>query len=119
MDGLSRLVSKAVSYGIYKGFHFDGNVFVSHLFFVDDLLLFTDGSRRDVLLFKSSLRIFCLASGMIYNSLKSSMSFMNLDLGEVSWHSDNFHFIPVNVAMELKYLGYIIKPNDYSIKDWS
>ena len=87
------------------------------IFCVDDLLFFTNSSRRDALLFKSSLRIFCPAFGMINNRLKSSMPFMSLVPGEVSLHSDNFDFIHMNVALGLKYLSYIINPNDYSIKD--
>ena len=117
MHGLSRLVTKATSSGLFKGFRFDGNTFVSHLFFVDDLLFFTDASRRDVLILKYSLIICRSAISMICNNLKYSMSYMNLDPREENWHSANFDYTIVNVTAGLKYLGYLINPNDYSSKD--
>ena len=61
MDGLIHMISNAASSRAYKGFQLDGNVYVSHLFFIDDMLFFPDGSRRDALLFKSYLRIFLLS----------------------------------------------------------
>ena len=47
------------------------------------------------------------------------MAFLNLDLGEGLWHALNFDFNSVNVVSGTKYLGFFIKPNDYSKKDWA
>ena len=56
---------------------------------------------------------------MVFNALKSSISFMNKDPYKVIWHTYKFGFSMVNISIGLKYLGFNIKPNDYLCKDWT
>ena len=64
----------------------------SHLLFIDDILLFTNGSRRDIETLKFTLDLFLEEFGMLINDKKSSISFITLDLENVEWISNFFHF---------------------------
>ena len=118
MDGLSRMITKVASSGVFKGHRFDGNIHVSHIFFVDNLLFFIDGSRRDRLILKYSIRIFSQAIGMCCNNQKSTMSFLIMEQGMEQWYALSFDYILVNVESGISYLKFFIKPNDYAKKDW-
>lgn len=64
-EGLSGLVSKAVSDGLFKGFVFgEDNVVISHLQYADDSLLVGEASMQNVWVLKAILRCFELASGL-------------------------------------------------------
>ena len=65
----------------------------SHLLFIDDILLFTNGSRRDIETLKFTLDLFLGEFGMFINDKKSSISFITLDLENVEWISYFFHFL--------------------------
>jgi len=60
----------------------------SHLLFIDDILLFTNGSRRDIETLKFTLDLFLGEFGMLINDKKSSISFITLDLENVEWISN-------------------------------
>ena len=48
-DALSRRLKHGYSNGALKGYHVpDSSILVSHLIFVDDMLLFTNGGKRSL-----------------------------------------------------------------------
>ena len=118
MDRINKIINKVVSFVSYKGFWYGGNVFVSHLLFIDDMHFYWC-NRKDALLLKSFMRVFFFGTVMVCNALKSSLSLMNTNPQDVIWHTDKFGFSMVNISIGLKYLGFNIKPNDYICKDWS
>lgn len=67
MDGLSKLMHKAIMWGTLKGIHIGGNTLLSHILFVDDVLIFLDGSLSDVNEFKDILNTFYNATIMSPN----------------------------------------------------
>lgn len=79
MEGLSRVISRARSHGTLKGYYFKGIFYIMHLLFIDDILIFSDGSRRDI------IKLFQAATGMVMNPQKSSLSSMNLKLEVDEW----------------------------------
>lgn len=117
MDVFSIMVLNDASSGAIKGVCLEGLAHITHLLFIDDILLITNGSRRDALLFKSILAIFSKASGMVCNADKSSISFLNMDPIEELWFAGKYGFNVNDISMGLSYLGFLIKPNDYCFKD--
>lgn len=80
VEGLSGLVSKAVSEGIFEGFQFgDGNVVVSHLQNADDSLIVGEAAVQNVWALKPILRWFELVSSLKVNFLKSKFFCVNLE----------------------------------------
>jgi hypothetical protein len=48
VEGLSRVIREAKRQGTFSGIHISHNLKISHFLFVDDVLIFYDGTRRDV-----------------------------------------------------------------------
>eukprot|EP00253_Pinus_taeda_P025511 PITA_25511 len=64
MDGLSGLLANAKRDGSLHGLKISDSFFLTHLLFVDDVLIFLDRSIRDTLTFSKILSLFSLATGM-------------------------------------------------------
>jgi len=64
MDGLSHLLASAKIDGNLHGLKISDSCFLTHLLFVDDVLIFLDGSIRDSLTLSKILSIFLSATGM-------------------------------------------------------
>ena len=64
MEKLSHLIQSAVDYGYWKAVKASqSGPKISHLFFVDDLILFTEDSSLQASLHKTCLDNFCALSG--------------------------------------------------------
>lgn len=72
MEGFSQLIHKARRQGFLSGIHVARSLFITHLFFVDDVLLFGRGSRAEWKQYHCILNIFCDAFGLCINGSKSS-----------------------------------------------
>jgi hypothetical protein len=51
----------------FKGIKMGRTLYISHLLFVGDIILFCDGSRRDVLKIREILNLDCLITSMMLN----------------------------------------------------
>jgi hypothetical protein len=71
VEELSRLIKEASKNGSFKGVNIGTTYNITHLLFVDDILIFCEGTRRVIEKFKSILDLFCKAIGMIINLEKS------------------------------------------------
>lgn len=58
--------------------------FSTHLLFVDDLLLFCDGSWRDANELKYIIYLYSIAYGIMVNLQKSTISFNAIEEGQVT-----------------------------------
>jgi hypothetical protein len=67
-----------------KGIRIGRSVFLSHLLFVNDILLFCDGSRRDAMKLKEILDLYCTATGKFMNLRKSTISFLGINEDGIS-----------------------------------
>eukprot|EP00253_Pinus_taeda_P030159 PITA_30159 len=67
-EGLSRLIHKARRTEKVKGIEVAINLFITHLLFVDDILIFSNGSPDELKELKSIFDIFLKATGMQINS---------------------------------------------------
>lgn len=75
-EALSRFLEKAAVIGLFKGFEFGGHQ-LTHLQYVDDVLLFCDGDSSELLNLKRVLRVFELLAGLKINFHKSALIGMN------------------------------------------
>jgi hypothetical protein len=70
VECLSRLLKKVVVEGDFHGLKVATETIVSHLLFVDDVLILGIGNYEDWMEFKTILTSFCIASGMDINCQK-------------------------------------------------
>ena len=62
--GLSCFLKKELEEGDFKGISISTNLVITHLLFVDDILIFYDGSRRSLQTLRHGLELFHIATGM-------------------------------------------------------
>ena len=73
LEGLSKIIGKAKKKKSFKVVKVSSIHFITHLLFVDDVILFGDGSLEDWETFYDTIKLLCEAFGM-----------------EVSDHNSNF-----------------------------
>ena len=117
MEGLSVLIKNAKDRGELQGLQINDILHLTHLLFVDNVLIFLNGTRHDSVHFDLLLKHFCRATGMAPNSTKSTIILTGYSGLEQGTSLNLFDFVCTNIKDGLKYLGYHIKPNDYKIKD--
>eukprot|EP00253_Pinus_taeda_P010417 PITA_10417 len=117
-EGLSRLIHKARREGKVKGIEVAINLFISHLLFVDDILIFTNGSSNEIKEYKSIFDLFLIATGMEINTRKSQICVADLARREIDSISNIFTFPIQPLDTPFKYLGFWLKPVAYKKEDW-
>jgi len=78
---------------------------ITHLLFVDDILLFYDSSRNRIVDIKNALTLFQKVIGMQINALKCTISPLNLSMDESLNVQNLFPSHSYNFNDGLKYLG--------------
>ena len=119
IEGLSLLVDDARRHGLIKGIKISHQLSLTHLLFVDDVILYGFGTCEEWIAFKVLLDTFCEASGMYINSEKSCFLFNNVDDGSLIRITRSLPFKTEHISSGFNYLGYFIKPLGYKVKDWS
>lgn len=74
MEGLSRLITSAKQEGQLQGLNILEHCILTHLLFVDDVLIFLNGGLRDSTTFFDILLLFSTTIGMEENQLKSTIT---------------------------------------------
>ena len=118
MEGLSRLIGKDKREGIIDGIKFNSFHYITHLLFMDGVLLFGSGLDEDWISFQGIIRLFCDASGMEVRAQKSVFLHNNISNEFFSNIACLFPFNIEHIDVEFKYLGYFIKPNNCKKEDW-
>jgi hypothetical protein len=119
IEALSRMINKAVETGTFKGLKVASGIYISHLLFVDDVLILGAGNIDFWKTLKILLTKFCLATGLSINTHKSGFIAQNLDPLLKSFLIDDYKIQVDCLDQGLKYLGFFLKPNCYRIGDWS
>ena len=119
MEGLSRLIASAKRNGDISGLKIMEHYYLTHLLFVDDILIFINGSVRDSTALNDILQLFCKATSMEINRGKSTKSIARCTLQESQLASQKFPFPEIHLMEGTKYLGFRLKPDGYKIENWS
>jgi hypothetical protein len=91
-EGLSRAIGEAKSRGEFHGISISPTLRISHLLFVDDVLIFCSGLRGDVEKLSSILDLFGRETGMQINAQKSTLSTHLMEEMETTCYKDLFPF---------------------------
>ena len=118
IEGLSLLIKNAWNNGKIKDLSISPQISLTHLLFVDDVILFGSGTVEEWVAFKVILDNFCAASGMCINLDKSCFLFNNVDEGILNRISRTLTLKYDHISLGFKYLFYFIKPLGYLVKDW-
>eukprot|EP00253_Pinus_taeda_P008007 PITA_08007 len=118
-EGLSRLIHKARRTDKIKGIEVALNLYITHLLFVDDILIFTNGSVPEMKEYKSIFDHFMKAKGMQINSRKSQVCVSSFNRRECSRISNLFPYQMQPLESPIKYLGFWLKPDSYKKADWN
>ena len=100
-----------------NGIDISQNQHITHLLFVDDVLIFFSGTVHDLNTLAKILALFYSMTGMDINETKYTFTTHRLDVVEVGNTAHCFPFIRVPLEDGLKYLGFYLKPNNYLKKD--
>eukprot|EP00253_Pinus_taeda_P015594 PITA_15594 len=118
-EGLSQLILKARREGKVRGIEVAVNLSISHLLFVDDILVFTNGTPNEIAELSSIFELFMKATGMLINSRKSQLIVEGLNRQDRAQILAHFPFELSIMQSPFKYLGFWLKPNAYKKEDWN
>ena len=104
--------------GVYRGISFGNDISLTHVLFVDDVIMVTDGSEQYLSSLYEILLVYCKAFGLQINEKKSALYYSGLDEYEIITLQNIFSFSVVTIENGMKYLGFHIKPCRYFLKDW-
>ena len=119
-EGLSRALLDAKQRGFFRGIKIAANLNITHLLFVDDILIFYNGSIKEAERLSELLILFGKATGMQINFQKSTItSTLNLEEEVLRTFLELFPFQHFSLDDVIKYLGFRLKPNCYKKEDWN
>ena len=118
VEGLSRFIKKAKADGYFKGIQISPGLAITHLLFVDDILISYNVSHRGLQSFSQGMDLFIRATGIAINDEKLTVNRANLSEEAIRTLGTFFQFQSWDLDMGVKYLGFFLKPNDYMRKDW-
>lgn len=93
IEGLSLLINQAKRDKKILGIKVAGSIFISHIFFVDDVILFGDSSLLEWMHYKSLIDLFCGATRMTINTQKSAFGAHNITQTILSLILQSFTYI--------------------------
>eukprot|EP00253_Pinus_taeda_P008825 PITA_08825 len=118
-EGFSRLVHNARRTNKVKGIEVAINLFITHLLFVDDILIFSNGSHEELKEYKNAIDLFMKATGMQLNCGKSQACVAGYNRRDYINLANLFPFQIHPLSSPFKYLGFWLKPDTYKKEDWS
>jgi hypothetical protein len=105
VEGLSRALAAEKRSGSFPGINISNSLQITHLLFVDDILIFTSGTKGEAETLKNTVNIFSKATGMIINEGKSTLTSFCLSENEKGRFRQHFPFEEKTIDEGLKYLG--------------
>ena len=112
-EGLSRAIRVAKAEGRFTGIQIAPNLNITHLLFVDDVLIFCSGTKGKSRVLQEILELFSKGTGMEINNDKSSLTTHMLRPEEEADLMRFFPFKTIGLDEGLKYLGFSLKANLY------
>ena len=118
VEGLGRGLLSAKAYGDFHGISFGNDITLTHVLFVDDIVMVSGGFEQSLSILYEIMQNFCKASGMLINVDKSTLLYSGLDDVELITVHNIFSFLVAKLEDGSKYLGFYLKPCRYFRKDW-
>lgn len=118
MEGLSKLIKDMHHRGRLSGIKLLEDSTITHLLFVDDVLMFLNGGIGDLTTIQNTINIFKTATGMTIKNSKSIITVSKCSPTEIKFSIQRFPFSLNQIDGGLRYLGYRLKPLGYKIADW-
>jgi len=115
MEGLSRAIITARNRDQLASIKINENYILTHLLFVDDVLIFLNGSIGDTMVLQNIFNLFQQATWMIINDCKSVLIAFGYTKHEIVFTTQCFPFTLQNLEDGLKYMGFRLKPHGYKI----
>ena len=112
------MIHKAKEERNLKGVMISSTVKLTHVLFVDDVLLLGEGSYVNFQNLANILETYQKATRMAVNIEKTKLTFNNIPDEFLSRTKELLPFPTASIAKGFKYLGFILKPNPYSFQDW-
>lgn len=118
IEGLSRMLRKERLDGCINGVSISMTLALTHILFVDDIIIFRKCDLEEWLQLSKVFKTFCAASRMVINLAKSNF-LVHKATDEILQRILELFLVSLNLIDEgFKYLGYRLKPNFYGIMDW-
>ena len=118
IEGHSLLIADARDNGLIKGIKISSTFVLTHLLFVDDVILLGSGTLSKWMAFVVILSRFYKASGMCISVDKSSFLYNNVDVDICTEIAKALLYKMENITAGFMYLGYFLKPLGYRVRDW-
>jgi hypothetical protein len=112
-------LKKDVDEGSFHGLKVATETIISHLFFVDDVLILGVGKIEDWMELQSILTSLCHAYGMDVNYQKMCFLAQNMKPSLEKRMQETFNIQFISIDKGMKYLGFYLKPNNYRVVDWN
>ena len=118
IEGLSRMINIFKLKEKVKGIKISLTVFISHLIFVDDVILIRKGFKEEWQHFAEIIKILCAAFGMEVSITKSIFICHRVSEEVLRRISAILHAQTSKMIEGFKYLGCFIKPKSYMFNVW-
>jgi hypothetical protein len=118
MEGLSLLLKKIQVEGRITGIKVSRLIKILHLLFFDDVLILTNANLTEWKEISKILNIFCSASGLQINWIKSTFHYANITSQNLDLLKTIFPHSFVHLSTGFKYLRYYNKAEQYKASDW-
>jgi hypothetical protein len=111
VEGLSRLLLEHVDAKNIASIPVAKGIRITHLLFVDDVVLFGIGRKSESETYKKLLDLFGKATSMVVSIQKSVFLEVGWEVEQLEWLKELLPFDVRTVDEGFKYLGFHIKPN--------
>ena len=112
------MIVDARYHSLIKGIKISSTFALTHLLFVDDVILLGSGSLSEWMAFDVILSKFCKASGMCISIDKSCFLYNNVDVDIRTEISKALPYKMEATTTGFMYLNYFLKPLGYRVRDW-
>ncbi|XP_058783557.1 uncharacterized protein LOC131658261 [Vicia villosa] len=116
MEGLTRLINRAVEIWEFIGFHINEDIYVDILHFIDDMVIIGYGSLENQWSVKAILRGFEMVSGLKVNFYKTKI--FGINLCEWSMRSIVSFMSCCEDHLPFKFLGVMVGDNPRRLHMW-
>jgi len=117
-EGLDRAILEERRHNKYWGLRIGRTQQLTHLLFVDGVILFCFFSDYECEQYKEVLALFCFETRIEVNINKSAIYFYEIEEQVRSRITDTFSFPAFDLNEGFEYMGYYLKPNKYGDANW-